>query len=342
VADHPEFLGPGDFVSGKGFIKFLKRKTPLAICLVDELGDLFQLINSQEDNPWVKDIVGVFKQLYTSWGLLITAESMDRESVTINHPAITIVAFGTPESVFEWMTPRDLEGGFANRPMYFPFEDFKRPPEQDVPEGMDEPPEEIVEALKALRPGKKPILDQASVDAKEQGAPEVLKAERRKIGWGSEAAKAAYFAFSREIDGYEDKDKRKANVARRAADNAVRCATILAAGRQSKTVDVEDIEWALKLSRVSLEAACGGFEKYMNDYFKFPKFCAEVVEAIRAEGGFMSERELNRRFRRNMKYGNELDKALSHLRAEEQIRYTTRKGERGPRSPGYELWEESE
>jgi hypothetical protein len=52
-------LGPGEFVSGRGIIKYLKRN-PLTLCIVDELGDVFQLINAQQDNPWVTDLMGHF------------------------------------------------------------------------------------------------------------------------------------------------------------------------------------------------------------------------------------------------------------------------------------------
>ena len=334
AAGWPELLGPGDFVSGRGLIKFLKR-TPLMICFVDELGDLFQLINGQEDNPWVRDLIGYFKQLFAAWGLLITAESAHERSETINHPAVTMIGFGTPEAFFETLSSRDIESGFANRPMYFPFDGFERPPEQDVPDGMEEPPEELVAALKALRPKKKPILDETAEDVR---APEVPKEERLRIPFGSEVVKAAYFAFSREVDGYEKKDKRKFAVGKRATENALRCATIVAAGCKSSTVELRDIEWAVKWSRVSLEAACGGFEKYVFDFFKFPKFCAQVLETIRtSEDGFMSLRDLKRAFRSNMRRGDELQNALAQLSSEERIRLATRKRDRGPDARGYEI-----
>jgi hypothetical protein len=36
-------LGPSEYVSGRGIVKYLKRN-PLTLCVVDELGDVFQLI----------------------------------------------------------------------------------------------------------------------------------------------------------------------------------------------------------------------------------------------------------------------------------------------------------
>src|SRR5262249_49069625 len=310
-------LGPGEFVSGRGIIKFLKRN-PLTLCIVDELGDVFQLINGQQDNPWVTDLMGHFKKLYNSWEIINTAETMKDETVANNHPAVTIVGACTPQALFEALKPRDIEGGFANRAMLLPFEGFKRPPERDVPEGAEEPPEALVAELKELMPPKVSILDR-KFDEMDAALP-VERAHREKIRWGSDEAKAAYFEFSREIDQWEDKSRRKFELGMRAAENAVRCATIVGSGCGSPTVDHPDTEWALKWSRVSFNAAEGGVEKYMRDYYEFPKFCERVLEFIRSqEGSFASGRELGRHFRRNMKFGHELEKALKQLEREGHI-----------------------
>jgi hypothetical protein len=331
-------LGPSEFVSGRGIIKYLKRN-PLTLCIVDELGDVFQLINGQQDNPWVTDLIGHFKKLYNSWEIIITAETMKDESTTINHPAVTIVGACTPQALFEALKPGDVESGFANRPMLLPFEGFKRPPERDVPEGMEEPPAALVAELKQLMPS---MLDRKANEIVEM-APPVLRSDRDKIRWGSEEAKAAYFAFSREIDQWEEKDRRKFELGMRAAENAVRCATIIAAGCFSPTVDLQDIEWALKWSRVSFNAADGGFKKYMRDYYEFPKFCERVLEFIRSqEDGFASDRELGRTFRRNMRRGDELGKALNQLQQEGHIKPGTRQKSRGPAAQGWKAVQENE
>jgi hypothetical protein len=113
---HKALLGPSEFVSGRGIIKYLKRN-PLTLCIVDELGELFMMVNNQHDNAFVRDILGQFKKLYNSWGLINTAESVRDESVTINHPAVSVVGACTPQAFFEALTPIDIEGGFANRAM---------------------------------------------------------------------------------------------------------------------------------------------------------------------------------------------------------------------------------
>jgi hypothetical protein len=324
-------LGPGEFVSGRGIIKYLKRN-PLTLCIVDELGDVFQLINGQQDNPWVTDLMGHFKKLYNSWEIINTAETMKDATVAINHPAVTIVGACTAQALFEALKPRDIEGGFANRAMLLPFEGFKRPPERDVPEEAEEPPAALVVELKQLMP-KLSLVDRKAHEIVEM-APPVLRSDRDKIRWGSEEAKAAYFEFSREIDQWEDKSRRKFELGMRAAENAVRCATIIAAGCGSPTVDHPDIEWALKWSRVSFNAADGGVEKYMRDYYEFPKFCERVLEFIRSQGdGFVSNRDLGRTFRRNMKFGQ----ALNQLEREDHIRRASRSKSRGPAAEGWKV-----
>jgi hypothetical protein len=75
----------------------------------------------------------------------------------------------------------------------------------------------------------------------------------------------------------------------------------------------------------------------MRDYYEFPKFCERVLEFIRSQDGFASDRELGRQFRRNMKYGHELEKAINQLVREGLIRRTMRKGRRGPAAEGYEV-----
>jgi hypothetical protein len=161
-----------------------------------------------------------------------------------HHPALSIVGACTAQAFFEALKPSDVEGGFANRAMLLPFEGFKRPPERDVLEGSEEPPEAIVLELKKLMGKPASILDR-KVDEMDV-APPVPSSQRQKIHWDSEEAKAAYFEFSREIDQWEEKDKRKFELGMRSAENAVRCATIVAAGCFSSTVSSGDIEWALQ------------------------------------------------------------------------------------------------
>jgi hypothetical protein len=61
---------------------------------------------------------------------------------------------------------------------------------------------------------------------------------------------------------------------------AIRVATITAVGRRARAVFKEDIAWGIDLARESFKAADGGAERYMHEYFEFPKQCERVAEAL--------------------------------------------------------------
>jgi hypothetical protein len=117
-------------------------------------------------------------------------------------------------------------------------------------------------------------------------------------------------------------------------------ATNVAVGCGSSTVDLEDIEWAIKFSDRSVDAAVGGREKYMHEYFAFPKYCEEVLTKIGSDSRrFRTEAELRNDFRNNSKTGYDLDNVLRQLQREGRILRGTHKGQPRPRraTGGYSL-----
>lgn len=67
-----------------------------------------------------------------------------------------------------------------------------------------------------------------------------------------------------------------------------------------------------QLSKLSFEAMVGGIDKYMQEYFDFPKFCDQVGAAFKLRR-FISKRDLNREFFRRMRQGFELDRVIQQL-----------------------------
>jgi hypothetical protein len=157
-----------------------------------------------------------------------------------------------------------------------------------------------------------------------------------KLGWGV-GAEEVYDRLNEEM--VAEKDVRRERLGIRVAENAVRLATIVAIGRGSKTVDREDMVWAAALVRLSFEAAVGGVEKHVREYYEFPQFCDEVEAKIRLRGGQCSKRQLERDFRRHSRTGFELGNALNQLVKEDRIKQGDLRT-RGRSSPGYRLVEE--
>jgi DNA replicative helicase MCM subunit Mcm2 (Cdc46/Mcm family) len=133
------------------------------------------------------------------------------------------------------------------------------------------------------------------------------------------------------MDAFEDRDRKSYELGMRACENATRLATNVAVGRGSPTVDREDIAWAIAWLERSLEAGCGGFDKYMQEYFEFPKLCDRILDALRANGGEMPRRDVLRLFGRKQRSGYELDRALTQLKKEERINFE----ERSPLTGGH-------
>jgi hypothetical protein len=78
----------------------------------------------------------------------------------------------------------------------------------------------------------------------------------------------------------------------------------------------------------------------MRNYYEFPTFCEKMLEFIEAEGGFVSEYILGRKFRSNQRRGFELENAIKQLAKEHHIRQVSRRtGERGPAATGWEIME---
>jgi hypothetical protein len=331
-----DLLGPNEWASSPGFQNLLKRK-PIMVCFVDELGDELNKINGKNANAYVANITGLLKRCYNAWEIVMTGEKVKEEMVRIDWPVPSVVGAATPEKFFGSLQPGDLESGFANRLLILPFEGHRKAPEQSPAPGSKYPPPQLVAELRALpkrvEPTAKEILN-APADGSIRPKPSLIS-----IGWGR-GAEEVYFAFSRKIDTLEGGDRQRYELSQRACENAVRLATIVAVGRGSATVDCEDIGWAIALAQRSLDAACGGVAKYMREHVDFPKFCDEVHEWIKAqEGGWASDRNLQRDFRMRIRNGFELRNVIEQLKREERIVDANRAavGSRGPAAKGYRV-----
>jgi hypothetical protein len=327
-------LASGQFASAPGLEESLVLE-PRMISFADELGDELAVIKNQQGNAFVAKLTGTLKKLYNAWGTIITASTINRgKSKTITWPAFTIVGAATPEMFYSSLTSSDLESGFLNRWLALPRAGYRRSPERKPTASKDRPSEELVKALKAL-----PQQRVVSLMDQPANGPAKLP-ERSMVPWG-EGAEEIYYAFSRKMDAMQEENKGRYELGMRATENACRLATIVAVGRGSPTVDVEDIEWGIALAELALDTLVSDIGKYMTEYVEFPRFCSMVWDEVWLKTAsepphWMSVRGLNRRFNRSLKYGTELDRALIQLVKEERLhKVSGRQGARGPLTDGY-------
>jgi hypothetical protein len=133
--------------------------------------------------------------------------------------------------------------------LILPFASMTRAAEQNPPPGAKEPPSDLIAMLKLLPQAPDSVLSK-TMDG---------RYELYDIPWGPGAGER-YLEFSREMDKYE-RNRQRFELSMRACENAVRWATIIAVGRGSPTVDLDDITHAIEISKRSFEAVVGGVER---------------------------------------------------------------------------------
>jgi hypothetical protein len=296
-----QLIGPSEWSGQPGFTQVLVRQ-PLLCCFVDEFGDEIALLNSQRENGFVWKMLGLLKKCYNAWESFDTAETRLHQTVRIDWAALSVVGASTPKAFFSALLPNDVDGGFANRILALPFEGMKRPAEQKVHQGAQDPPRDLIAKLRLL-----PHAPDAITEKTFEGRPGHLL----DIPWGP-GAEDRYFELSREMDQYEGKDDKRHIIGMRVCENSSRFATDVAVGRGSPTVEFEDIDHAIKICMLSFEAMVGGVAKYMKQYYEFPEFCDVIAQAFRQQG-FISKSKLNRDYFRNMRWGNELERVIGQL-----------------------------
>jgi hypothetical protein len=310
-----------------GFEEEMIRR-PVMACFIDEFGDLLALINGQGQNVNMSSLIGTLKLAWNSREVIKTAPRRGVESETISEPAVTLVGATTKRKFFGSVTAGDIESGFANRVLILPFEDRPEPDLHDRPVQALVAPPGVLERLKGL--AKDQLLD-ATFDKE-------LKARAPvRIGW-TEEANAIWKETWAKVKALKQSDPWRHEVSARAPEQAIRLATVVAAGRGSKRIEREDMAWAAELAWMSAEAASDGYAKYMEKTLSFAALCQEVFERIQsAPDEWCSTSDLKRFFRSYQRRGFELGQALAQLVAEERIVALGRRSETGlgRPSPGY-------
>jgi hypothetical protein len=318
AADH---IGPGEFTSSQAVIRLVKRK-PLSLCAMDEFGTFLGRINNKNAGHFETAITGEFRKL---WGISFnrydSAESAKENSQAVESPALTIFGLSTPEEFYGALKSEDVGNGFLNR--FLIIETGERGPENDPPAGSDKIPTSLQAKLQGLYRPTPFSLPVFSTSPSGQLEPEI------KLEWGP-GAHEIYTALSKRTDDEQDEQQRK--LKGRAAEIAIRIATIRSAGRGSSAIGADDMQWASDLATLSAETLCTGVAKHMVVPLEFAEMCPEMIRRVRDRGGEVSERDIKRSFEKHAKRGGDIDGALRHLVESGQLNKVVMKPKSGGRS----------
>lgn len=292
AVEAPHLIGPSQFISMPAVINFLVR-SPLSVCAMDEFGAFLKRINSRKASGFEGAISGILR---TAWGAsfkpMPTPEWAGRAAELIVAPALSIYGVSTAEEFYGSLEGADTSNGVLNRMLVI--ETGVRPKDR-APRLKDRAlPGPIEGGLRSiLHRGGSLVYAQLGVSDR---APPV-----ETVPWGG-GAEAAYIDMVEDIYRTCDADRDAHVYYARAAEMAVRLATILAVGVNpvSPVVDLDAFLWARDFTLW----CCRNLHRAGNEHIAdtdTQSATNAVRRAIREAGGTIKHRDLLRKLNYRLK-----------------------------------------
>lgn len=300
-------IGPNEFVSQQGLSSFLLR-SPLALCPQDEFGAFLKRANGKKASGFEG---GLSKDLRTLWGTgfepYATSEAAGRKSEIIHAPALSLFGMSTHAEFYESLQGNDIHNGFLNR--FLIFEAGARVEDTDPSEDTNEVPPDIAAGLRDIYQWGDGIVGTTRQnDSTCQPAP-------RRVNWTNERAKATFKDFSREMDKEMKNRPEQESFYTRAAEMAVKLATIYAAGRWSFecTVDVEAMEWGRDIANLCVRRVAEAASAHMITEMSHGQVAVTIIDVIKKNGGTALRAKIMKALEKSVKSTKALDDSLGVL-----------------------------
>jgi hypothetical protein len=235
AAGAQEHLVSGRFMSASALCNFVTRK-PLSLCCSDEIGAFLAKVTARGASGHEREISSVLRSL---WGVSFTVHPMpewaSREAQQVHTPALNIFGTSTADELFQALQGESIDNGLLSR---FLVLNSRSRTKHTTPQLTKEVPPELANKCQALY--RWYGTDVELIDIKRPVEQPVTR-----LPWASEVAEKEYLEFARIIDDRIDQDPALRPFLTRAAETAIRLATIRAAGvgYQSAVVTVDDVYW---------------------------------------------------------------------------------------------------
>jgi Bifunctional DNA primase/polymerase, N-terminal/Protein of unknown function (DUF3987) len=271
AGDH---IGPSKFFSGTAVIDLLEYK-PLCLCPQDEIGVFLKAITNRRASSHE---AAVSQTLRSAWGTsfadLNTPAWATKRMSLISCPAVSILGVSTPDEFYSALQGDSVKNGLVNRFLVLQSNVQARDTNPTVP-GV---PAALQEALCALYlwsgPESLMQINNPSVTYR----PDVLP-------WASDQAAKCYADFGEHVRAYVANNPRDEPYLARVVENAVRLATIRAAGRwgYGAQVDASDFEWSAGLAWATAQATVDAIVSQVPETER-GVFAEKLLEIIRRRG----------------------------------------------------------
>ncbi len=287
-------VGAGEVSSSSAIEKIMRRK-PVVVKPWDEIGDVLEAINATGPGNWASTIRKAMLELYSkSTGVWFGKETTDEERMgePIHCPSLTIVGTSTPTRFYGGLSEKNLSDGFVARMIFIA--PAKRPARAQPKDNGLKLPKELRRAIEKAQADFK--WPKRVGDAENQWRVAAVEPAMIEVPWADAAAEKAWIAIEDWQEAEIDKDESRDGMLGRAAENAIRLATLRALSRDAAKpmVNVEDVEWARAVVLSSIDAVDAGVDKFMTSS-KFEDLCRSILGALRSSGGKLYRAELLKR-----------------------------------------------
>jgi bifunctional DNA primase/polymerase-like protein/uncharacterized protein DUF3987 len=276
AAGAQEHIGPGSFMSASALCNFVYRK-PLSLCCSDELGAYLAKLNAKGASGHERETTRFMRALWgISFALSSTPEWADRPAMQVHSPALSFFGTSTPDELFQALQGEAIDNGLLNRFLVL----------HSGLRARDTRPQLLPEQVPADLAAKCCQLYRWHGTAEELiDIKRSVEQQVTQLPWADQAAEKEYLDFTRMVDDRIDQDPALRPFLARAAETAIRLATIRAAGRRFRaaTLTLEDVYWGAGIAWTAGQQLCLGAQsvipvtersKWVDRLFNYVRACS--------------------------------------------------------------------
>ena len=303
-------IGPSQFMSMSALVKHV-HASPLSISPQDEFGAVLKKLAHPRASSHEQGISAVLRGL---WGLSFstykTPAYATASSVDIRSPALSIYGPTTPDELYEALRGKDVVNGFLNR--FLVIDGGERTPKAIPTQSLRSIPASLrnrLYSLYSLGLGREGDMGEADKNGGNDPDPVC-------VPFADEAARLSFEQLVTSVIDRMDRDKEAEPFLPRVAENALRCATILACTERPDrpAVTLANMQWGAALAWQSADKLISDAARYMVDPLGAADFERKIMTIIKSQpNGVITLRNLHRKMQRHFRYSSDLKNALDSL-----------------------------
>ncbi|MDY8108272.1 PriCT-2 domain-containing protein [Fulvimarina sp. 2208YS6-2-32] len=298
-------LGPDEFMSFSSVVNLMTRRA-LVLAPMDEFGDFMRRVFDRKGSIHARAIPKVLRSLWgANFDQARTAEWADREGIALSAPHLSLFGASTHEQFYTALENGAVADGTLNR--FLIVEGERRPKFVDPQAQRDLVPKSLIDQIKDIynASGTMHASQRNNADFDPTTAPDSMV----NMTWG-QGAGDAWKKYRKQVEDLMSDDPAQADLRGRTAEMAVRIATIVAIGRGSETVDLEDLQYGMTLASRSADTMIAGAADFMAENDQEANW-QKIARMIREKGGRLEYRAIYR----SMKHmrSRDLKDLLTHM-----------------------------